>query len=259
LAERLHYDLQDRGQNLDERENLIRKNLEGVTARIDQAACSAGRNPQEVQIVVVTKAQPLEVVRSVLRAGVRLIGENYPDETEPKILALQNEFEAEWHMIGHLQSRKARIVVELFDCIESLDRLDLALKLERQLTEKGKVLPALLEFNVGGEESKSGWNGADEQRWDSLLPEMEQILALPHLYVQGLMTMPPLFENPEQARPYFQRLARLRDFLAMKFPQVDFHHLSMGTSGDFEVAVQEGATLVRIGTAIVGPRLPKSV
>jgi len=233
---------------------LIRQNYENVLTRIQRAAESAGRGTDDVRLVVVTKAQPVEVVRAAVEAGARILGENYPEETQPKILELGHLNGVQWHMIGHVQSRKAGIVAEHFDMLQSLDSLRLAEKLERQLAERDRALPVLLEFNVGGEESKSGWQAADEAGWDALLAEIEPLLAMPHLAVRGLMTMPPLFDNPEDARPYFVRLRRLGDFLARRYGAEHFTEYSMGTSADFEAAVQEGATLVRVGTAIVGPR-----
>ncbi len=238
-------------------EDVIRKNLELAAERIERAALSAGRRPGGVRVVVVTKAQPVEVVQSAIRAGARLIGENYPEEAVEKIARIEGSAEAEWHMIGHLQSRKARLVIEHFQMLESLDRVDLAEKLERQLAGLGRTLPVLLEYNVGGEESKFGWNAQDESNWENLLPDFERILSLPHIQVKGLMTMPPYFEQAELSRPAFVRLARLRDFLARRCPAADLAELSMGTSVDYPVAVQEGATLVRLGTAIVGPRPAK--
>jgi pyridoxal phosphate enzyme (YggS family) len=160
-------------------------------------------------------------------------------------------------MIGHLQSRKAPIVAEHFDMLQSLDRRDLAEKLQTRAAGFGRRLPVLLEFNTGGEESKSGWNAVDENNWPHLLEDVRQIAALPNLELRGLMTMPPLFETPEEARPFFVRLRRLRDFIQSQIAEVDLRELSMGTSADYEIAVQEGATLVRIGTAILGQRPPR--
>lgn len=141
-----------------------------------------------------------------------------------------------------------------FALLHSLDSLKLAQRLDRFAAEGKRVLPVLLEFNVGGEESKSGWDASDESRWDLLLPEIAELLDLPNLRVHGLMTMPPLGTDPEDSRRFFLRLRRLRDHLAAQFPRADWHELSMGTSADYPIAVEEGATLVRIGTAIVGAR-----
>lgn len=238
----------------------IRENLEDIQDRMDQAAVKCGRKPSEVQLVVVTKTRPVEVIRAAILAGAKLLGENYPDEAQLKIQELQRENMGgvSWHMIGHVQSRKARIVADHFDFLHSLDSVKLANKLEGILSETGKVLPVLLEFNVGGEESKSGWDANDEGRWSELLPAVEQILKLKHLAPCGLMTMPPLFGNPEEARPFFRKLRKLREFLESQFEGVNLQNLSMGTSVDFEVAIEEGATFVRIGQAILGARAPKT-
>lgn len=244
---------------MEHRVEQIRKNLNQVRNQIEAAARRARRNPDEVQVVVVTKSQPIEVVRDTLLAGAKILGENYPEEALPKVQAVRDDFAVEWHMIGHLQSRKIPIVVEWFQMLESLDRVDLALKLEKRLAEAGKVLPVLLEFNVGGEVSKSGWDVSREELWEGILPEVEKILALPHLRVRGVMTMPPLMEHPEQSRPYFTRLIKLRDFLAKRFHETDFSIISMGTSLDYPIAVEEGATLIRVGTAILGPRPVKKL
>jgi pyridoxal phosphate enzyme (YggS family) len=149
-------------------------------------------------------------------------------------------------------------VVDHFALLHSLDGLKLALRLNRFAAEKGDRLPVLLEFNVGGEASKAGWEASDESRWNVLLPDISAVLDLPHLRVRGLMTMPPLETDPEAARRFFQRLRKLRDYLAAQFPRRDWSELSMGTSTDYRVAVEEGATLVRVGTAIVGARKYRS-
>jgi pyridoxal phosphate enzyme (YggS family) len=157
-------------------------------------------------------------------------------------------------MIGHVQSRKARLVADHFALLHSLDSLKLAQRLDRFAAEQNRVLPVLLEFNVGGEQSKFGWNASDATAWDLLLPDINSVLNLTNLHVRGVMTMPPLETDPQEARRFFQSLRRLRDHLAAAFPQAAWHELSMGTSADFVVAVEEGATLVRVGTAIVGAR-----
>ncbi len=234
--------------------DAIRERMDSALERIEQAAAGVGRQPGDVRLVVVTKAQPLEAAQSAVEAGAKILGENYPEEAVEKIEALAEYPNVQWHMIGHLQSRKAKLVVAHFDMLHSLDSLRLAEKLERLLAEAGRELPVLLEFNVGEEESKYGWQAAREDTWGQLAGQVEPILALPHLKVQGLMTMPPLSDNPEDSRPYFVKLRRLRDFLAGQFPQSDWGELSMGTSADYEIAVQAGATYVRLGEAILGPR-----
>ncbi len=224
-----------------------------VLERIHRAARAAGRDPDEVRLVVVTKAQPLERIQAVVQAGARDLGENYPEEALPKIQALASHG-IRWHMIGHLQRRKAPIVVEHFHMMHSVDRLKIARRLERLLASTGRVLPVLLEFNVGGEATKHGWPAWDPDLWPRWADEVAEILEMPHLRVQGVMAIPPWNPDPEASRPYFRRLRELRDWLARRFPQASWEHLSMGMSHDFEVAIQEGATWVRIGSAILGPR-----
>lgn len=252
----------------------IHQNMERVTERIQRAAQSANRKPADIRLVVVTKGQPVELVRAVIEAGAGILGENYPEESRQKIETIGRSADFSWHMIGHLQSRKAPIVTKHFDMLQSLDSLHLAEKLNRLLeepvethqagdstgTEMGsrQRFPVLLEMNVSGEESKFGWPAWDKSQWDRLLPEIEQVIGLSQLKVQGLMTMPPYFEDAQQTRPFFVRMRKLSEFLGKHFGLSTFADLSMGTSIDYEAAVQEGATYIRIGTAIVGPR-PKKV
>ncbi len=233
----------------------IASNYAQVMERIAAAAQSSGRAPEAVRLVVVTKAHPAEAVQAVIEAGGRFIGENYADEALPKIEALRGEPDIEWHMIGHIQSRKARLICSSFDYVHSLDSLKLAEQLNRYGSEDGKRLPVLFECNISGETTKFGWPAYQESTWPELLPAVERILALPFISVRGLMTMAPYAEDPELARPYFKRLRRLQEYLAAHIPQGHWAELSMGMSGDYEIAIQEGATWVRIGTAILGPRI----
>lgn len=232
----------------------IRENYFRVLNQIADAASRSGRDPNAIRLVVVTKSQPQEVVEAAIEAGVQILGENYPEEGVMKIQSLSTQSGVEWHMIGHVQSRKARLVADHFVLLHSLDGLKLAKRLDRFAAEGGRTLPVLLEFNVGGEESKFGWDALDQSRWDAILPDIESVLELPNLRVEGLMTMPPLGTEPEDSRRYFRTLRMLRDHLAESFPAADWRELSMGTSADYTVAVEEGATLVRVGTAIVGER-----
>jgi len=236
----------------------IRSRYLETLEKIAASARSAGRDPESVRLVVVTKAQPVEVVRAVIEAGAPILGENYPEESVKKIQYLGQFSAVEWHMIGHVQSRKAQLVAANFNFLHSLDGLKLAGRLDRFCAEAGRVLPTLLEFNVGGEDSKSGWSAWDEAQWPALLEEIAAVIAFPNLQIRGLMTMPPLGQTAEFSRPFFQKLKRLQAYLSSQFPNTDFSELSMGTSSDYEVAVQEGATLVRVGTAIVGPRQYKT-
>jgi len=246
----------------------IRENYSRVIEQIGESANLVGRDPASIRLVVVTKGHPVESILAAIQAGAHIFGENYADEAVAKILSLGADgiskkkplgdsttpLALEWHMIGHVQSRKAALIVEHFDWLHSLDSLKLAERLNRFAGLSKRRLPVLLECNVSGEETKFGWPAWQEDHWPDLDADIEALLSLPNLVVRGLMTMAPFFDEPEPARPYFQRLRRLRDYLARHFPQADWSELSMGMSGDFGLAVQEQATIVRVGTAIMGPR-----
>ena len=232
----------------------IHSRYEQVRETIEKTASSAGRRSDAVRLVVVSKTHPRETVLAALEAGIRELGENYAEEAVEKINAIGPVSGLTWHMIGHIQSRKADLVAQKFDYVHSVDSLKLALRLERFAAEADRKLPILLECNVGGEESKFGYTAADKTQWAALLAETNQIALMPHLEIRGLMTMPPLYDDAEKTRPFFQRLRELRDYLAEHNPQVSWSELSMGTSADFAAAVQEGATMVRVGTAILGSR-----
>lgn len=234
--------------------STIYDNYQHVLERIYSASHLVGRNLDDIKVVVVTKKHPVNAVQRALDAGLRVFGENYAEEGVIKMQTLSCQTEVEWHMIGHIQSRKARSVTENYDWVHSLDSLKLAKRLDRSSDQTGRKLPVLLEFNVSGEGTKYGWPAWKEEQWNDWLSDVSCILELSYLEVHGLMTMAPLLPDPEETRPYFRRLRRLREFLAGQFPQADWKELSMGMSDDFEIAVQEGSTLVRIGTAIMGPR-----
>ena len=234
--------------------STIRDHYETVLERINRAARSAGRSLDEVRLVVVTKGQPLEKIQAVIEAGARRLGENYAEEGVGKIQALKAPEGTEWHMIGHVQSRKARLVCEHFDWVHSLDSIKLAERLDRYAGELQRRLPVLIECNASGEESKFGFPAWQEEGWNELIQAASKILQYNHLKVCGLMTMAPYFTDREAARPYFKRIFKLREELARRVPGADWSELSMGMSGDFETAVEEGATIVRIGEAILGPR-----
>jgi PLP dependent protein len=243
---------------MDQLAERIRGNLERILEQIDSAASKAGRSGKDVQLIVVSKAQPIEILQAAIDVGIEKFGENYPDETLAKIQKLSSFPNIEWHMIGHLQSRKIDIVARHFHMFQALDSLHLAEKLNQKLLALNKEMPVLLEFNVSGEDSKFGLPAWDEQKWDGLAAELNNIFVLGNLRIAGLMTMPPFFEESNLTRPFFKRLRNLQDFLRGKFPGQKFEELSMGTSGDYEIAVQEGATIVRIGQAILGPRYLKN-
>ena len=232
----------------------IKERYQKILSQIADSARIAGRDPESVKLLVVTKRQPLSVIEAAIEAGIKNLGENYPEEAVSKMQSQREKNTVEWHMIGHVQSRKARLVAENFALLHSLDRLKVARRLDRFSAELGRKFPVLLEFNVGGESSKHGWDASDESRWEDLLPDVEAILSLENLEVRGLMTMPPFFKDAELARPYFRQLRRLRDYLSDLYPHVKWEQLSMGTSGDFHIAVEEGATIIRVGQAIVGQR-----
>jgi PLP dependent protein len=228
----------------------IADNLARVRERIDAAARRSGRNPERVRLVAVSKTVEPERVRQAIEAGAKILGENYVQEAQKKIEGLGHE--VSWHFIGHLQTNKARVAAGLFDCIHSVDSADLARELSRRAKLQGKVLPVLLQVNVSGEATKFG---AQEKETFLLA---EKLSAMDGIAVKGLMTMPPFFEDPGASRPYFVELRKLGERLAQqKIPGISMEDLSMGMSNDFEVAIEEGATLVRVGTAIFGPRSPK--
>lgn len=229
----------------------LKQNYHRVLERVADAAKKVGRDPSDIKLVVVTKGHPVDTIQNLLDLGVKNIGENRVEEARQKMLSLPAKNDVQWHMIGHVQSRKANSVCQHFNYLHSLDRLKLARRLEKSAAEMGIKLPVLLQFNVSGEAAKSGWEAHDSTAWPSLLAEISEVILMPHLSVEGLMTMAPYGLDSEITRPIFSRLRRLRDFLAAEFPQVELNELSMGMSADFEVGVEEGATLIRVGSAIL--------
>ena len=233
----------------------LAENIAGVQARVAAAARQAGRDPADVTLVAVSKTHAAEQVAAAAACGLKLFGENRLEEALPKMQALADRPGLVWHMLGHLQSRKARdAALAGFGLIHSVDTVKLAQRLSRSAAEAGRRLDVLLECNVSGELSKAGFRADDPAQWETLLLELERVAALPGLSVRGLMTMAPIVVQPAQARPYFARLRSLRDFLARRGPGDAWQELSMGMTDDFEAAIAEGATLVRIGRAIFGER-----
>lgn len=229
----------------------VSQNIAHIRDRIAAAAQRAGRNPNEIQLMAVTKTFPPERIREAYEAELRLFGENRVQEFAGKADSLRDLRNAEWHMIGHLQTNKAAKAAELFAAVDSVDSLRLAQKLDSAAQQLGKKLAALIEINVGGESAKSGVAPGSKEL-DELLEGAAQ---LEHLEFRGLMTVPRFTEDPQQARPYFQKLRKLRDEIAArKLPKISMSVLSMGMSHDFEVAIEEGSTCVRLGTAIFGER-----
>ncbi|MFQ5945891.1 MAG: YggS family pyridoxal phosphate-dependent enzyme [Anaerolineae bacterium] len=239
----------------------IKNNWDRVLTRISAAARRAGREPDQVSLVAVAKGVPLTTLSRAARLGITQIGESRVQEAQDKIAHLRQEGVAvTWHMVGHLQRNKVKTALALFDWIDSLDSLRLARELEKRAAEADLSMPVLLEINTSGEESKHGLRLPDfEGRESSMLfPLIGEILDNAHLRVEGLMTMAPAVADPEEARPYFRALRQLRDELARHFPEASWRHLSMGMSDDLEIAVEEGATMVRIGRAIFAQDLPES-
>ncbi len=238
----------------------IAENFALVQAEIDAACQRAGRSPDSVTLVAVSKTHTAQRVAEAVTAGLRHFGENRLEEAASKIpaVAALTGLPLFWHMIGHVQGRKVRYLSADFAMLHSLDSLKLAERISRAMTEQHQTLNVLLEINVSGEATKEGW---DAYNWrddtalrQSLWDDISQVLGLPGLQVQGLMTMAPIVEHAELARPVFTALRELREALANDFPQGDWQHLSMGMSDDYPVAIEEGATLVRIGRALFGAR-----
>lgn len=229
----------------------ISENVAAVREQISAAARRASRSADEVVLMGVTKTHPPDRIREAYAAGLRVFGENRVQEFAGKASALNDLAGAEWHMIGHLQTNKAAKVAELFGAVDSVDSVKLAEKLDAAARKLGKKLPALLEINVGGEVAKSGV-APDSKELEELLLAAPRLEALEF---RGLMTVPPFTDNPNEARPFFRRLRELRDSIARrKLPAISMDALSMGMSHDFEVAIEEGSTCVRVGTAIFGER-----
>jgi pyridoxal phosphate enzyme (YggS family) len=226
----------------------ISDNLAQVRERMAEAAIRAGRSPESVKLVGVTKTVDMQRIDQAVSAGLEILGENYVQEAREKIQRLGDRIS--WHFIGRLQTNKAKYAVKLFDLIETVDSLKLAVELNRRAQPLERVIPVLIQLNLAGEATKGGVDRA------ASLALVRQISQLPHLQIQGLMTMPPFFNDPERARPYFRKLRELsQEIVAAEIAGVEMTEISMGMSGDFEVAIEEGATLVRVGTAIFGQRL----
>jgi len=227
---------------------MIAENIAAIKRRIAEAAVRVGRDPSEIRVVAAAKSQERHRIEEALAAGIRIIGHNYLQEAEREV-PLRSDPAVKFHMIGHLQKNKAGKAVELFSMIETVDDEKLAVALDRRAGQIGRTLEVLIQVSLAGEAQKSGIAE------DEIKQLAATIRALPNLTLRGLMTMPPFFDDPERARPYFAALRQLRERLieAGSFAP-DMTELSMGMTGDFEAAVEEGATLVRIGTALFGPR-----
>jgi len=226
---------------------MVKANIERIRAAIAHAALRVGRRVSDVRLMAVTKTVDDDRIMAAIEAGVDIIGESYVQEAKRKIEKMGRTLE--WHMIGHLQSNKAKYAVKLFDMIHSLDRMDLAVELNRRAGAQDMAMKVLIEINVSGEKTKSG------VPYDKSLQLVKDISFLNNISIQGLMTIAPWFDNPEDARPYFKALRELRDrIIDADIPRAAMRELSMGMSGDYEVAVEEGATIVRVGRVIFGER-----
>jgi pyridoxal phosphate enzyme (YggS family) len=229
--------------------NNIAHNLRKVQDSIAECALGCGRTPEEITLLAITKTFPVETVRQAIAAGQRRFGENRVQEAEAKIRAIVGDSAIEWHLVGHLQTNKARRAAELFDVVHSLDSVKLARKLSEEGVARGKPLSTFLEIKLSEEQTKSGVS-CEEVR-----EIISQAQALPGIVINGLMTIPPYFEDPGQTEPFFRRLRHLRDELEREVPGcLGQKHLSMGMSHDYKAAIREGATILRIGTAIFGER-----
>jgi len=228
-------------------DNQLRESIEQVKRRIREAAARNGRDPETVRLVAASKTVPSLCIQEALDAGVDIFGENYIQEARGKIETLKDR-SVSWHFIGHLQSNKAKYAVRLFELIHTVDSIKLALELNRQADKEGKIQEVLIQVNISEEATKSGTSPDEAHNLATAVSGMK------HLRLKGLMTMPHFFNQPERARPFFAALRQIRDRLQEDLKSETFHELSMGMTGDFEVAIEEGATLVRIGTAIFGQR-----
>ena len=229
--------------------NTIALNIQSLRERIANIAGACGRSHEEILLLAISKTFPKETIIQAVQAGIRQFGENRIQEAESKIPSFSEEPKLEWHLVGHLQSNKARRASELFDVIHSLDSIKLAAKLNQACMEIGKTLSVLLQIDLGEEEANFGAHPA-------LIREfVEAVSEFSNIRLDGLMMIPPFFEDPELVRPYFVKLRELKEMLESEQPGcLGRQHLSMGMSHDFEIAIQEGATIVRIGTAIFGSR-----
>lgn len=225
----------------------VAANYRRIMERISQAAAKAGRDAATIRLLAAAKSQDVELIRAAVAAGVSLIGENYVQEAAAMKASIPGP--VEWHMIGHLQRNKAKSAVALFDLIESLDSIALARELDKEGRKAGKRVRTFIEVNLGGEKTKSGIAAGE------ISALLEEAVRLPNLTIEGLMVVPPYCENPEDARPYFRALRELLCRLQeRRLPNLELKELSMGMSQDYAVAIEEGATVVRIGTALFGAR-----
>jgi pyridoxal phosphate enzyme (YggS family) len=225
----------------------IAENLKAVENRIEQAAKRAKRNPSGIKLVAVSKIIPIPLIKEGIEAGIKILGENRVQEAKEKIESLGRI--VEWHMVGHLQRNKVKHIFDMFDMVHSLDSLPLAQEINKEGMKRNRTMKVLIQVNVAGEETKSGLP------LEELIPTLKQMAPFKHISIRGLMTMPPFFSDPERARAFFRELQRLAGEVEREgIEGVSMEEFSMGMSHDYEIAIEEGATMVRVGTAIFGPR-----
>jgi hypothetical protein len=232
----------------------IEKRYETVYKQLEEAALRTNRDPKEITVLAVSKLQPVEKIRSAYDAGIRFFGESYVEEALPKMEALIDLENVIWEMVGHVQSRKAKLVANSFSRLHSLSSIKLARLLNRHRDTALSPMEVLIQVNVSGEESKQGVDATEREKWDNVLKFAQELKDYPNLKLTGLMSMPPLFDDPEQNRPYFQQVRELLNYLNEKDSSLNLHELSMGTSYDFVIAIEEGATIVRLGSSLLGER-----
>ncbi len=225
---------------------MLSERISSIFKKITYAALRVGRNPESIKLIAVTKGQPIDKIIKAADLGLRIFGENRVQEAREKVAQIKG-FNLQWHMIGHLQTNKVKEAVRIFTLIHSLDSEKLAIKIDNEAKKIDKIQRVLIEVKLSEEESKFGVKEEELEKF------IDAIVNLKHIKIEGLMTIPPYFENPEDVRPYFRRLRQLRDSLSEKYPFLS--ELSMGMSHDFEIAIEEGATMVRIGTALFGQRI----
>lgn len=240
------------------RMDTVKDNLDIVEGKIQEALRIAGRKREEIKLVVVTKTHSSELVKDLLELGVRDIGESYVQEALKKQIDIAihepGYSDVQWHMIGHVQSRKAAQVAENFAMIHSVDSLKLARRLNQAAYDLNKTFPVLIQVNISGEQSKFGFAAANENEWHILLNELEELTELEKLNIQGLMSIPPFDVDNTAARKMYSKTRKLRDYFQHNFPDHHWGELSMGMSGDFESGIKEGATILRLGSVILGTR-----
>jgi len=224
---------------------IIKNNLKIINVKIKKAALKASRNPEKIKLVAVTKTAAIEQIKEAINAGVKIIGENKVQEAKEKYQILSADIE--WHLVGHLQTNKVKYAVEIFDLIHSVDSIKLAKEIDRRSLQFGKITNVLVEVNISGEKTKYGIKP------EEVIPFLKEISEFPRVWIRGLMTIAPIVEDKEKARPYFRKLRELsKEIKSKNIKNVKMDYLSMGMTEDFEIAIEEGANVVRIGRGIFG-------